>query len=116
MKHDRTALIAFVTVLTVAFLALAMILVTSTANAHLNPTSLANSNIELETAGHIGGSTGAVFVDGDTAYVGMGNELAILDISDPSMPTRVGCFRPLKCNGGRLTCYKRPGSWIGRGE
>lgn len=33
--------------------------------------------------GHFGAETNAVFVDGNTAYISMGSELAILDISDP---------------------------------
>jgi hypothetical protein len=44
----------------------------------------------IELIGHIGGFTSAVFVRGHYAYVGIGPELAVLDISDPTHPRRVG--------------------------
>jgi hypothetical protein len=46
------------------------------------------SNIELMV--HIGGPASAIAVQGDYAYAGFGPELAILDITDPQAPTRVG--------------------------
>jgi hypothetical protein len=53
--------------------------------------TIATPNAEnVELVGHIGGATVAVFVQGNYAYVGMGPELAVLDISDPTHPVRVG--------------------------
>lgn len=47
-----------------------------------------SENIEL--MGHLGGSTHAVAVNGDHAYIGEGPRLAILNISQPSSPFEVG--------------------------
>ena len=44
----------------------------------------------LELVGHIGGTSYAVFTQGDYAYVAMGTELAILDVSASTHPVRVG--------------------------
>jgi hypothetical protein len=44
----------------------------------------------LELVGHLGGANNGVFVQGDYAYTGFGPELAVIDISDPAHPTRVG--------------------------
>ena len=49
----------------------------------------------VEFVGHIGGSTEAVAVQGDYAYIGEGPRLTILDISDPASPTVVGKTLPL---------------------
>jgi hypothetical protein len=46
------------------------------------------SNIELMA--HIGGPSSAIAVQGSYAYAGFGPELAILNITDPQDPTRVG--------------------------
>jgi len=46
------------------------------------------SNVEL--VGHIGGPARAVAVQGGYAYVGMGAELAVMDIRDPARPKRAG--------------------------
>jgi len=56
-------------------------------------TPLANmtqQDVELELVGHLGGPAQAVFVQDFYAYVGFGMELAVLDVSDPASPTRVG--------------------------
>ena len=44
----------------------------------------------VEFVGHIGGAVGAVHVAGNRAYVGIGTELAVLDVSDPARPRRMG--------------------------
>ncbi|OGO43487.1 MAG: hypothetical protein A2Z04_07125 [Chloroflexi bacterium RBG_16_57_9] len=44
----------------------------------------------VDLVSHLGGSVYAVAVQGTTAFVGMGPELTILDISSPSQPRRVG--------------------------
>lgn len=44
----------------------------------------------VEYVGHIGGSTIAVSVQGDYAYIGQGSHLAILDITNPASPTLIG--------------------------
>ena len=46
--------------------------------------------LNLEMIGHSGGEVQAVAVVGNLAYVGMGNELAVLNISNPAQPQRVG--------------------------
>ncbi|RPI31457.1 MAG: hypothetical protein EHM70_11465, partial [Chloroflexota bacterium] len=45
-------------------------------------------NVEL--VGHIGGTAHAIAVQGNYAYTGIGSELAVLDMSDPMNPNRVG--------------------------
>jgi hypothetical protein len=55
-----------------------------------SPTKHLTSTLAFD-ATHIGGSgPEAVLVDGNYAYVGMGPELAVLDISTPGHPLRVG--------------------------
>jgi hypothetical protein len=44
----------------------------------------------IELIGHIGGVANAVSAEGDHVYAGFGAELAILDISNPVSPERVG--------------------------
>lgn len=44
----------------------------------------------VAVAGHLGGQPKALFIRGTYAYVGMGPELAVLDIATPSRPARVG--------------------------
>lgn len=46
--------------------------------------------INLEPVGHFGGIIEAVEVTGNYAYVGQGQELLILDITNPSSPVSVG--------------------------
>jgi hypothetical protein len=45
-------------------------------------------NIEL--VGHLGGATEAVFAQDSFAYVKIGAEVAVLDISNPTQPVRIG--------------------------
>jgi hypothetical protein len=54
----------------------------------LDPLTVGNQNVEV--VGHVGGWADALFVKGRFAYVSFGPQLAILDISDPAAPTRVG--------------------------
>ena len=49
----------------------------------------------VEFVGHIGGTTKAVAVQGNYAYIGEGGALTILDISNPASPTVVGKTAPL---------------------
>ena len=49
----------------------------------------------VEFVGHIGGSTEAVFVLGNYAYIGEGPRLTILDVSNLANPTVVGKTLPL---------------------
>ena len=46
--------------------------------------------VQLDLAGHLGGKNGDVFVQGHYAYATFGRELAVLDVSDPAYPARVG--------------------------
>ncbi|MGQ9555114.1 MAG: LVIVD repeat-containing protein [Anaerolineae bacterium] len=48
------------------------------------------SSLSLLFVGQVGGTTEAVYVSGDYAYIGLGPRLAILDISDPSQPRELG--------------------------
>jgi hypothetical protein len=43
-----------------------------------------------DIAAHLGGRTGAVALDGDTAYLGMGTRVAAVDVSDPARPVPLG--------------------------
>jgi hypothetical protein len=51
--------------------------------------------IGLSLLGQIGGSSYAVAVEGNYAYLGVGPRLVVLDISDPGSPKEVGQSRPL---------------------
>lgn len=53
------------------------------------------SNFEL--AGRIGGPSLAVAVQGDSAFLGFSFEFAVLDVSNPEKPARVG-YLPLSAN------------------
>jgi hypothetical protein len=44
----------------------------------------------IRLVGHIGGVPRAVFGQGNTIYLGIGAELGILDVSDPTHPQRIG--------------------------
>lgn len=44
----------------------------------------------VEAAGHLGGKTEALFYQNDYLYAGFGPELAVLDISMPTHPKRIG--------------------------
>jgi len=55
--------------------------------------ALGGQNVEF--VGHIGGTTNAVFVQGNYAYIGVGPRLTILDISNPASPTVVGKTAPM---------------------
>jgi hypothetical protein len=50
----------------------------------------ASGRVLPEIVGQIGGSSYAVAVQGDYAYLGVGPRLVVLDISDPSDPTMLG--------------------------
>lgn len=54
------------------------------------PVGLTPDARNVELVGHIGGVTRAVFAQGDYLYAGFGPELAVLDISNPVQPERVG--------------------------
>jgi hypothetical protein len=74
---------------------LLLILQTPDHNQQPAPSGLARAStaetVIFEPLSHLGGwiSAGSV-VEGDYAYVGIGQELAILDISNPAQPTRTG--------------------------
>jgi len=46
----------------------------------------ANDSLNVELVGQIGGSTKAVFVRDNYAYIGEGTRLVILDVSNPAQP------------------------------
>ena len=53
------------------------------------PSTLAPAqNVTL--VGHIGGTVGTLLVEGSYAYVGIGPELAILNVANPAAPVRIG--------------------------
>jgi hypothetical protein len=54
------------------------------------PTPVASPAGEIEPPGHIGGLANAVAAQGDHLYAGLGSEMAVLDISEPTSPERVG--------------------------
>lgn len=49
----------------------------------------------LELVGHIGGSTLAIAVHGQYAYIGEGSQVTVLSIADPEAPVVVGTSAPL---------------------
>lgn len=49
-----------------------------------------NGPQQIEFIGHLGGVVNAVSSQGNYLYLGIGSELAILDLSDPLHPVRVG--------------------------
>jgi hypothetical protein len=51
--------------------------------------------LDVELVGHTGGSTFAVFVDGNRLYLGIGARLVVMDVSSPSSPTILGRSEPL---------------------
>ena len=53
-------------------------------------TAKRTDQVTLELVGQTGGDINGVVVRGDTAYVGVGPRLVILDVSDLASPTRVG--------------------------
>jgi len=57
------------------------------------------AEVILELVGHLGDDSQGVFTVGDRAYVTLGAELAVLDISDPAHPRRIG-YTVLPGTGG----------------
>ena len=53
-------------------------------------TAVPAQKVTLELVGQIGGATDAVHVVGNYAYIGVGQRLVILDVSDPTNPRQVG--------------------------
>ena len=49
--------------------------------------------------GHFGGVTNAVFVDGNTAYIGTGSSLIIFDVSNSTNPVILGKSDPMQSYG-----------------
>ena len=56
---------------------------------------LAGGPVSFKVVGQTGGATQAVAVQGSYAYVGVGMQVAVLDVSSPSAPRRVGASDPL---------------------
>ncbi len=56
----------------------------------LTPLATTSGAQGIELVGHIGGAHRAVFGQGTYLYLGLGAELAILDVSDPPYPVRIG--------------------------
>ena len=56
------------------------------------PVSGAAASLNINELGHLGGLADTVFVSGSLAYAGLGAEIAILDITNPYTPTRLGYF------------------------
>jgi len=52
--------------------------------------ALDEDNLSLILVGQVGGTTEAVYVEGDYAYIGLGSRLIVLDVSDPAHPTELG--------------------------
>ncbi|HSO26454.1 MAG TPA: hypothetical protein VLS48_00165, partial [Anaerolineales bacterium] len=45
---------------------------------------------DVAVKGHFGGHPGFILLDGNTAYMGLGGSVGVLDISDPAQPRHVG--------------------------
>src|ERR1035438_8672615 len=56
---------------------------------------LTGGPVSLTVVGQTGGATQAVAVQGSYAYVGVGKQLVVLDVSNPSAPKSVGVSDPL---------------------
>ncbi len=65
-------------------------LVSPTSAPPLTPLATTSEVKGVELVGHIGGPPLAVFGQGNYLYLGLGTELAILDVSDATHPKRVG--------------------------
>ncbi|HEX8684544.1 MAG TPA: carboxypeptidase regulatory-like domain-containing protein, partial [Ardenticatenaceae bacterium] len=59
------------------------------------PISPALNSDNLRVAGQLGGTTTSIAVQGNYAYAAIGMGLAVLDVSNPAIPVRVG-FLPLR--------------------
>jgi hypothetical protein len=57
------------------------------------PTPLMKSSQDLKLAGHIDGPVQSVFTTGSYAYVSIGSEMAVLDLTDTAHPKLVGSLR-----------------------
>ena len=54
-------------------------------------TTYAQEDSEVELVGYFGGTTEAVFADGNTVYIGQGAQLIVLDVSNPSLDAKDTC-------------------------
>ncbi len=54
------------------------------------PVDIPQPSLNVDLIGHFGGASNTVLVQGDYAYVGFGPEMAILDVSNPTAPRRIG--------------------------
>lgn len=54
------------------------------------PHPLPQPRLTLELTHHLGGAAEAIAIQDNYAYVGFGPELAVLDISNPAQPVRIG--------------------------
>jgi hypothetical protein len=61
------------------------------------PAAAAPLAAQIESTGHVGGSSLAVAVQGEYAFVGQSAEFAVVDISDPAQPRRVA-YLPVAAN------------------
>lgn len=59
----------------------------------------------FELVGHVGGAPGAIAVAGDYAFVGLGTEFVVVDVTDPSRPrvvaglTLLSCIKDIRVSG-----------------
>jgi len=60
-------------------------------------TDRAQTSLELELIGQIGGNFSAVAVQGNYGYLGEGRRLVVLDVSDPTNPIAVARTAMLPC-------------------
>lgn len=70
-------------------LSICLLVISSIINGN-PPLASAQETEPLTLVNHLGGEANTVFVTGNYAYVGFGPELAVLDISNPTHPTRTG--------------------------
>jgi hypothetical protein len=74
-----------------------------------HPRSVANlsQGVQLENVGQLGGAVRAVAAQGTYVYIGMGQRLAVLDISSPTTPRMVGQTEDL----GQVTAVAVAGNY-----
>jgi hypothetical protein len=54
------------------------------------PVDIPRPSLNVDLIGHFGGAANPILVQDDYAYVGFGPEMAILDVSNPTAPHRIG--------------------------
>jgi len=60
-----------------------------------SPVTAASQETSWQAIGQVGGMVGAVYAQEERVFLGVGQRLVILDVSDPASPREIGATRPL---------------------